>query len=1458
MGELPPEMMDRTIAPEGETYREFVERTMADMEKRVETASRDEGIASHMTEAEQAITRQETHAEAVTTRQLMKEKFMDAFGLDETQADAYMQLSNSLADWYAKTTGADADSFYKDYYADVVKGNEDDFIGGLKQAYGRIEVADRKMTATDAENYARMLVRGGEGELTRAIRNEPNKADRIAILDAAHNLNADMAQSVAKSQLDILFQETGQTAGAKGMVDFVGMKATIYAFEAKDFTTLVHENGHVFRRTLKDVAERTGNAQILRDLATVEEWAGVKDGVWKVEHEEKFARGFEEYVATGKAPLPKLKAAFEMMKSWMMDVYKSITGSDIDVKVSDDVRAVFDRMLGAEDARMKDEGGRMNDPVRAWDGLRQSNMTKDAITFKANEVLPDGFTQALRDAGFEQVDVIGQEWKAGRTPEAESLINRIGKPAPETKRTNPYSPTVRTDLPNQPIQKDSALYQRNLEKVKGGQVDMFGEQTVDGGQLTVDSGTTGGLLPGMQESTGMMFDVQPGSGQLRRMEAPAARSLYDVDPTRTVSDKAGTALSAGDIVMDENGKRYNVKGANLRGKVVTADGKILESASVERVARQDVLFQRAEPVNTPAFKDWFGESKVTDENGKPLVVYHSTGESFTNFKEGQHFGTQEQSNQIVKSMAETTARREGMGIVPEKPTAYQTVPVYLSIKNPMRVEDFGGKPAAWEAAIKSAKEQGYDGLVYENWGEFDTKKNGDVADSYVAFEPEQIKSTANRGTFDPNNPNILFQREPVNVAGEQPFGSLDAAAGDNGLFHGEVMDEGWRTQVQPLMDAMKQGALESLNNKPLDGAVRDMSPEGQKMLRQYMKQVQNEMASTKLATMRWGETKRDEALLNYGKRYGIDRYMEAVYPYQFFYTRSMGAWAARAIDKPAWFANYARIKRQQDRYERDIPERLRGKIKISMPWMPDWMGDAMYIDPMANLFTPANYLKPFERMQKDSTGQQQEAERVIQEWSANDTISQTDLTEALQTRSGTTWERALAEAQIRRKSEIANPMDFFNTMFGPAWYLTTPMKLLNGEATGVTSTPLLNTTRAIDTVTQGTWAEGAGNAIGMIGRPEQWIQKKLGVPEFGEYGDYYIDRQLANMTAEGVITAEDAQVAMMERNGATFEQARERVKMELAMKVPTMAALMAGLTADNFAQGVGRAAATLPASLFGSGLLPEGEIKYRGLKQEWNEAWKKSDNGDKTAIPEFFDEHPEYQAYLSKGKQPEERLRSFLVGQIWDGYMALGETNQKQARKEMGDLFSQSFLDKETRSYDTLTVDQLTNWAQMLQKKVPTTPQTAPALEQPAPQLNLYDKNVTDITDTYYKQRREKFPDYYQVESGYYNIPKSERTAYLLAHPDLKQYWTWKDKWNSAYPELSPVFKGQVFKTVDTSGWSPYLVDYVAQYAMTGEKLGKGAQKALEQQWIMAGRPMDNMQSWLDSQVAPAMLYGGQ
>jgi len=624
--------------------------------------------------------------------------------------------------------------------------------------------------------------------------------------------------------------------------------------------------------------------------------------------------------------------------------------------------------------------------------------------------------------------------------------------------------------------------------------------------------------------------------------------------------------------------------------------------------------------------------------------------------------------------------------------------------------------------------------------------------------------------------------------------------------------------------------------------------------------VQGELATNKLATMRWGEKQRDFAMLNYNRRYGFDRTLEPFVPYEFFYTHSMLPWAMRAIDKPSWFANYARLRNQQNRYERDIPERLRNKIKIPAPWLPDWMGDALYIDPLANLFTPANYLRPFEQMMKDTNYQTIEAERILQEWAADETVSQSDIQQAM-THTGTTWERAMAEAATRREAEIANPFDFFRTMFGPAWYLSTPLNLAGIEVPGistgkrgdVTNTPIANTARAVDTVTNGTWAEPIGNLIGLIGKPEEWARKQLNLPEFGEYGDYYIDRQLANMVADGLATPDQAKVAMIERTGDIFEQAKERVRMELSMRVPLAAATYAATH-----EGVVAGAQAFLPSLFGAGLLPAGELEYRGLKDEWNEAWKLKDAGDTEAVTRFFDEHPEHEVYLAKGKEPEERLRSYLIGAIWDGYMALGETDKRNARMMMGEDFAQTFLNKETRSYDTLDVQKLTTWARMLGMAAPRTEETAPVLDNPEVlPIQGFDPRITAITDGFFDQRKQLFPHYYTLQSQYYNLPPSERGQFLVRWPELKEYMTWKKNYYNKYPDLVPIFNGEAFKTIDTSTWPPSLVDTVTLYAITGDRLPSGAQQFLKMIWMREGMPFDDFESWLENQVAPAMLNNG-
>lgn len=144
---------------------------------------------------------------------------------------------------------------------------------------------------------------------------------------------------------------------------------------------------------------------------------------------------------------------------------------------------------------------------------------------------------------------------------------------------------------------------------------------------------------------------------------------------------------------------------------------------------------------TPAFRRWFGASKVVDAHGKPMVMYHATTSNFLAFSPDCHFGTQAQAHQILD-----LRRNE---------SNQHLIPVYLRVENPKRVEDAGGHHVNWARQVETARAEGHDGLVYQNWGEFDADEHGNPRDSYVVFSPNQIKSAVgNAGVFDPNNANI--------------------------------------------------------------------------------------------------------------------------------------------------------------------------------------------------------------------------------------------------------------------------------------------------------------------------------------------------------------------------------------------------------------------------------------------------------------------------------------------------------------------------------------------------------------------------------------------------------------------------------------------------------------------------------------------------------------------------------
>lgn len=220
----------------------------------------------------------------------------------------------------------------------------------------------------------------------------------------------------------------------------------------------------------------------------------------------------------------------------------------------------------------------------------------------------------------------------------------------------------------------------------------------------------------------------------------------------------------------QNASTEQITIKDMLSNVEDADGNIYFQSAVTAGAETSAEISDAQKewqekgTDSKYFKKWFGDSKVVDENGKPLVVYHGTLEKFNKFDKnsiGNRFSYDERgffftsSKNIANdySTSEFDSSRKGY-----------VMPVYISAKTPLVIDEkflkkegMGGvfkqedSISFWDNyqdfVLDTFDEGNYDGIIINDG---DTKM-------VVAFEPTQIKSVDNQGTFDEGNANIYYQ-----------------------------------------------------------------------------------------------------------------------------------------------------------------------------------------------------------------------------------------------------------------------------------------------------------------------------------------------------------------------------------------------------------------------------------------------------------------------------------------------------------------------------------------------------------------------------------------------------------------------------------------------------------------------------------------------------------------------------
>jgi len=156
------------------------------------------------------------------------------------------------------------------------------------------------------------------------------------------------------------------------------------------------------------------------------------------------------------------------------------------------------------------------------------------------------------------------------------------------------------------------------------------------------------------------------------------------------------------------------------------------------------------------FLKWFGDSKVVDENGAPLVVFHGTAAQFDAFDKNYQGSVTETSDSLEGFWFTTSRQRAEMAAEDASNMVYdedgrgRVMSVYLSMKNPVDAVVTMGDPEETARILRRARKQGHDGVIF-----YHGEKGGK---DYVVFKPTQIKSTENVGTWDGTNPNIRERR----------------------------------------------------------------------------------------------------------------------------------------------------------------------------------------------------------------------------------------------------------------------------------------------------------------------------------------------------------------------------------------------------------------------------------------------------------------------------------------------------------------------------------------------------------------------------------------------------------------------------------------------------------------------------------------------------------------------------
>jgi len=597
-----------------------------------------------------------------------------------------------------------------------------------------------------------------------------------------------------------------------------GMRRIVYLNKnASDASTVLHETSHAVASDFTDaerrIAARALNGYKLKNGTTV--YFDEDGSPWTDEQHEAFAEAMENYFTNGTAPNEHIKGLFERIKEFMKRIYQTMKGwTELSPQVEEFYKKLFSGELvdqaraetglqAPQEAHSEAQTEKtINDTERVENATTAPQDTARAKTHTATYSHTIEQAKAERDAIINSPDIpLEEKAQAVLDAAGDALFQTDNAVTEQLNRVyeqyHNQDGTAKEGWLKAPNGNDTNLTERQWLMVRTDNFkNWFGdwEMLARAGIYQKGMGYTEAqnkLLSLLETEKPLLRNLKTGeevllsktsigklisntaagksiqNGFTREQHYAVASDIENIfynaeklfeRPDKSNDPNVKIHRYATPLHFGENIALITVKESIQHGKrIYTAE--LMEIKKLEGILKEaentahfpsssstyNNLIQKIKSVNPDSV------SKIVDKNGEPKLVYHGTHAEFDIFNrekvklndagwsgEGHYF------YEDYNEAAQYSMGKDG-----------HIMEVFLNVREPYNLIDEERTELVdrdnREYSIEFSeglKNDGYDGVFY----------NGDLRKEWTVFDSNQIKSaTDNAGTFDPNNPSILFQ-----------------------------------------------------------------------------------------------------------------------------------------------------------------------------------------------------------------------------------------------------------------------------------------------------------------------------------------------------------------------------------------------------------------------------------------------------------------------------------------------------------------------------------------------------------------------------------------------------------------------------------------------------------------------------------------------------------------------------